>query len=139
MKVILDTSVIVSGLISPKGPPAKIITHWLNNEFTLLYTKAMLAELEDVLNRAWLHERLSHTPNRVPEFLEAVKLLGQPVKGYVSVVGHIRDPFDEMFLTCAILGSADFLVSGDKDLLTLGKFHQTSILTPTQFLTHILD
>ena len=139
MKVILDTSVIVSGMISAKGPPAKIITHWLNNEFILLYTKAMLAELEDVLNRAWLHERLSHIPDHIPEFLEAVKLLGQPVKGYVNTAGLIRDPFDEMFLTCAILGDADFLVSGDKDLLTLGNIQQTIILTPAQFLAYFPD
>ncbi|MBE2220217.1 MAG: putative toxin-antitoxin system toxin component, PIN family [Anaerolineae bacterium] len=139
MRVILDTSVIVSGMILPKGPPAKIISHWLNNKFTLLYTKAMLAELEDVLNRAWLHERLSHAPSRTPEFLEAVTLLGQPVKGYVNVTGLIRDPFDEMFLACAILGNADFLVSGDKDLLTLAKIQQTFILPPTQFLSYLSD
>jgi putative PIN family toxin of toxin-antitoxin system len=139
MRVILDTSVIVSGLISPKGPPAKIITRWLQHEFTLLYTPAMLSELEDVLNRAWLHERLRRVPNRIPAFLEAVKLLGQPVTGYVNVTGQIRDPFDEMFLACAALGRADYLVSGDKDLLVLGKFQQTQILTPVQFLALFPD
>ena len=139
MKVILDTSVIVSGLISPKEPPAKTIARWLQNNFTLLYTQAMLAELEDVLNCAWLHERLRRAPNRIPEFLEAVKLLGQLVTGYVNVTGQIRDPFDEMFLACAVLGRADYLVSGDKDLLILGEFQQTQILTPVQFLALFSD
>ncbi|NHZ72010.1 MAG: putative toxin-antitoxin system toxin component, PIN family [Aquificales bacterium] len=139
MRVILDTRVIVSGLISPKGSPAKTIARWLQNDFTLLYTQAMLAELEDVLNRAWLHERLRRAPNRIPEFLEAVKLLGQLVTGYVNVTGQIRDPFDEMFLACAVLGRADYLVSGDKDLLILGEFQQTQILTPVQFLALFSD
>lgn len=134
MRVILDTSVIVSGLISPKGAPAQIIASWLAGEFTLIYTPAMLAELQDVLNRAWLHERLARIPNHIPEFLAAVQILGEPVTGYINVAGAIRDPFDEIFLICAALGNADYLVSVDKDLLTLAEFRQTKIITPTQFL-----
>jgi putative PIN family toxin of toxin-antitoxin system len=134
MRVILDTSVIVSGLISPHGSPAQIIAHWRNGAFTLLYTPAMLDELKDVLNRAWLKERLIYVPNRIPEFLEAVVVLGEQVTGYVNVMGMVRDPFDEMFLIGAKLGRADYLVSVDKDLLVLGAFENTQIVTPAQFL-----
>lgn len=134
MRVILDTSVIVSGLISPKGAPAQIIARWLTGGFTLIYTPAMLAELQDVLNRTWLHERLAPVPKRIPEFLQAVQILGEQVTGYVNVTGAIRDPFDEIFLICAVVGDADYLVSVDKDLLTLAEFRQTKIITPAQFL-----
>ena len=134
MRVILDTSVIVSGLISPNGAPAQVIARWLNNEFTLLDTTAMFAELEDVLNRAWLSVRLQSVPNRISDFLAAVSLLGEQVVGYVNVTGHVRDPFDEMFLRCARLGVADYIVTGDKDLLALGSYAQTKIVTPVTFL-----
>lgn len=134
MRVILDTSVIVSGLISRKGPPAQLIDHWMAGVFTLLYTPAMFAELEDVLNRAWLHERLIYAPKRIPEFLEAVKIIGEQVQGHINVAGQVRDPFDEMFLVCAALGEADYLVSGDKDLLTLHQFQGAQIVTPGQML-----
>ncbi|HID50912.1 MAG TPA: putative toxin-antitoxin system toxin component, PIN family [Anaerolineae bacterium] len=134
MKVILDTSVIVSGLFSPKGTPAQIIGHWMKGSFTLLYTQSMLTEYDDVLQRAWLTERLAHVPDRVPEFLTAVIGLGEQVKGYVNVAGAVRDPFDEMFLACAILGEADYLVSVDKDLLTLQQIQRTVILMPGEFL-----
>ncbi len=135
MRVVLDTSVIVSGLISPHGAPAQIIARWLDDDFTLLYTPAMLAELEDVLNCAWLHERLVHVPNRIPDFLLAVRVLGELVKGYVNVAGQARDPFDEMFLACAALGQADYVVSVDKDLLALRRYGETEIVTPAEFLT----
>lgn len=134
MRVILDTSVIVSGLLSLKGPPAQLISHWLAGRFTLLYTPAMLAELADVLQQVWLHERLANVPNRVPEFLAALRLLGVPVQGHLNVTGQVRDPFDEMFLICAALGQADYLVSGDKDLLTLRQFQGTQIVTAAQFV-----
>jgi hypothetical protein len=135
MRVILDTSVIVSGLISPHGTPAQIIDHWLDGKFILLYSPAMYAELQDVLNRAWLKERLAHVSNRIPDYLDAVVLFGELVTGYVDVIGQVRDPFDEMFLICAQLGQADYLVSVDKDLLTLSEHARTQIVTPTQFLT----
>lgn len=134
MRVVLDTSVIVSGLISAKGSPAFIISQWINGAFTLLYSQDMLAELEDVLHRTWLTERLATTPDRVSDFLSAVRVLGELVSGYINVGGAVRDPFDEMFVACTLLGQADYLVTVDKDLLTLGHYGQTLILTPARFL-----
>ncbi len=137
MRVILDTSVIVSGLISPHGSPAQVIDRWRDDNFTLLYTPAMYEELEDVLNRTWLKKHLAKTPNRIAEYLEAVVILGELVQGYVNVAGHVRDPFDEMFLAGAKLGQADYIVSVDKDLLSLKQFEATQIVTPAQFLKEL--
>lgn len=134
MCVVVDTSVIVSGLISAKGSPALIISRWIQGEFTLLYSSATLAELEDVLNRTWLTERLAATPNRVPDFLRTVRMMGELVGGYAQVGGVVRDPFDEMFLACALLGRADYLVTVDKDLLVLRQYGQTHIMNPGEFL-----
>ena len=138
MQVVLDTNVLVSGLISPHGPPAQIIALWLAGEFTLLYMPAMLDELEDVLNRTWLKARLAKTPNRIPDFLEAVSVLGKLVVGYVNVDGAVADPFDEMFLRCVLLGDAHYLVTGDKHLLKLTQFGSAEIVPPSRFL-QILD
>ncbi len=59
---------------------------------------------------------------------------GELIHGYTNVSGQVRDPFDEMFLACPRLGRADYIVSVDKDLLTLGRFEETEIVTPGQFL-----
>ncbi|GIK58775.1 MAG: putative toxin-antitoxin system toxin component, PIN family [Chloroflexi bacterium] len=139
MRVVVDTSVIVSGLISAKGSPAFIIARWIQGEFILLYSPAMLAELEDVLNRAWLTERLTATPNRVHDFLSAVRVMGELVSGYAQVSGVVRDPFDEMFLACSLLGRADYLVTVDKDLLVLQQYEQTRIMKPAAFLGKLED
>lgn len=134
MRVILDTSVIVSGMISPNGSPAQIVAAWSAERFILLYSKEIYIEYADVLQRAWIHERLLHVPNRMTDFLESVRILGEEIVGFISVQGEIRDPFDEMFLRCARLGQADYLVSADKDLLSLRIFKNTQILTPGDFV-----
>jgi uncharacterized protein len=134
MRAILDTSVIVSGLITPSGTASEIIERWLEGQFTLLYSQAILEELEDVLQRAWLVERLGHMPDRIGVFLTAVAGLGELVTGYTNVQGHVRDPFDEMFLACARLGAAAAIVTLDKDLLAAGKFEETLIMRPQEFL-----
>ena len=65
MRVILDTSVIVSGLISPHSPPAQIVSLWQQGTIQLLYSAEIFAELQDVLHRQWLQQRLAHRPNRI--------------------------------------------------------------------------
>jgi putative PIN family toxin of toxin-antitoxin system len=139
MRVVVDTNVLVSGLISPHGPPAQIIVHWLEGVFTLLYSPAILEELEDVLNRAWLKDRLTETPDRIADLLEAVTVFGELVVGYVNVTGAIADPFDEMFLACAMLGEADYLVTGDKEILALVEFGTTEIVSPARFLQILVE
>ncbi len=134
MRVILDTSVIVSGLISPYSPPAKVVALWQQGTIQLLYSAEIFAELQDVLHRQWLQQRLAHRPNRIPDFLTSVVILGEIISGELDVSGQVRDPNDEMFLTCAALGSADYLISGDKDLLVLGSFGPTRIVSPADFL-----
>ncbi len=134
MRVILDTSVIVSGLISPHSPPAKVVALWQQGTIQLLYSAEIFAELQDVLHRQWLQQRLAHRPNRIPDFLTSVVILGEIISGELDVSGQVRDPNDEMFLICAALGSADYLISGDKDLLTLGRFGSTQIVSPADFL-----
>jgi hypothetical protein len=134
MRVVLDTNVLVSGLISPHGAPAQIIGCWIAGDFSLLYMPAMFEEMEDVLNRLWLKERLAQTPNRIPDLLKAVTVLGTLVVGYVNMAGEVTDPFDEMFLACAELGEAHYLVTGDKELLALTEFGKTEIMAPARFL-----
>jgi predicted nucleic acid-binding protein len=55
----------------------------------------------------------------------------------IKLVGKVKachDPYDDMFLECAWLAKAHFLVAGDKDLLTLGSYRSTRIMTPAQYV-----
>ncbi|MDX1415402.1 MAG: putative toxin-antitoxin system toxin component, PIN family [Candidatus Promineifilaceae bacterium] len=137
MRVVLDTSIIVSGMLTPQGTAGQVIQYWIDGEFTLLISPAILDELTDVLDRTWMKNRLAALPDRIPEFLAAVTGLAEMITGYANVQGYVRDPFDEMFLACARLGHADVIVSLDKDLLSLGTFETTIILRLAEFLQQL--
>ncbi|MBP7961280.1 MAG: putative toxin-antitoxin system toxin component, PIN family [Caldilineaceae bacterium] len=141
MRIIIDTNVVVSGLISPKGAPRRILDAWENGSFTLLYSVAIVKEIQGVLNRAWLQRRMAHVPNLIPDLLKTIIRKGELIDvsdREIETPSALRDPFDEKFLICALLGHADYLVTGDKDLLVLETIGATQIVSPT-FFADVLD
>lgn len=73
-------------------------------------------------------------PDRVTDALDA--LLARAIQ--VKLRGNVkacRDPNDDMFLECALRAEADLLVAGDKDLLVLGSYKATRIVTPAQYVS----
>ena len=80
-----------------------------------------------------LTEKFSWEQNRAKSALQGILARGIHVRirGTVKVC---RDPNDDMFLECSALAKANFLVAGDKDLLTLGAYKGTRIVTPLEYL-----
>ncbi len=136
MRIIIDTNVVVSGLISSKGAPRRILDAWESGSFTLIYSVPIVKEIQGVLNRSWLQRRMAHVPNLIPDLLKTIIRKGELIDvGDRTFEPHstLRDPFDEKFLVCALLGHADYLVTGDKDLLVLETIGTTQIVSPTFF------
>ena len=100
----------------------------------VLISDGIQAELTDVLTRRKFDRYVSQE-KRV-RFLASFLSLATPftVMGTVKIC---RDPKDDKFLDLAISGKADYIVSGDDDLLVLHPFHGTAILTPVEFLQQI--
>ena len=80
-----------------------------------------------------LTEKFSWEQHRATLALQAILVRGIRVK-IRGTVRECRDPNDDMFLECAALAEADLLIAGDKDLLTLGAYEQTRIVTPSEYL-----
>lgn len=80
-----------------------------------------------------LTEKFSWERHRVAAALEAVMARAMHVK-IRGAVRECRDPKDDMFLECAALAKAAYLVAGDKDLLTLGSYKGTRIVTPAEYM-----
>lgn len=80
-----------------------------------------------------LTEKFSWEQERAESALQTILARGIRVKIHGSVKA-CRDPGDDMFLECAFLAKADLLVAGDKDLLTLGAYKGTHIVTPLEYL-----
>lgn len=93
---------------------------------------ASCVEIEAEILRV-LTEKFLWEPSRVNAALEVV--LARAIR--VQLRGNVkgcRDPNDDMFLECAARASADLLVAGDKDLLVLGSYKGTRILTPSEYV-----
>ena len=130
LRVVFDTNVLVSAALKATGTPRRALDHVLDTG-ALLVSPATRAELDDVIDRPHLQRYLS-APLKAA-FLD--RLASSAV--VVEPVGRIeacRDPDDDKFLDAAVYGRADYLVSGDEDLLVLGPFRGVPILTPAAFL-----
>ncbi|MGH8597172.1 MAG: putative toxin-antitoxin system toxin component, PIN family [Gammaproteobacteria bacterium] len=129
-RVVLDTSVVVSALIFEAGRLAWLRSAWRQERIRALVSKPTVTELLRVL--AYPKFGLSQTEQAI---LQADYLpYCEPVTATMPAkrVPRCRDPFDRPFLTLAHVGKADFLVSGDDDLLILAPRFPVSIVKPAE-------
>ena len=129
-RVVLDTNVVLSALLFKSGRVNWLVPLWTGGRIIPLVSKATACELIRVL--AYPKFKLD-----VPEqqtILAAFLPYAETVKTRTpSAVSKCRDPYDEMFLTLAAQGHADYLVTGDADLLSVEGFSACPIVTPEQF------
>jgi len=138
LRVVLDTNIIVSSLLSPSGAPAAVLDAWRELRFVLLLSPAMLEELRSVLARPRIRSKYGITAEDVEAVCQALERYALWVAGDTPLHASVLpDPDDEKFLACAVEGKADCVVSGDRHLLDLGAFHGIPILSARQFLSHL--
>ena len=135
MRVLLDTNVLVSALITKGTPPDLLYQAWDAGAFDLVTSREQMSELERVLR----YEKLKPYIRR--EDAEALTETLSAVALVVEAVPHIElsaDPNDNMILATAIAGEADLLVTGDKsDLLSLEAVNGIPIVTPREALVRM--
>ena len=132
MRVVLDTNVLVSALHFG-GRPRQVLEDVLRGRHQLVTGNAILAELEGVLVETcgWERARAAAARSEV----EAVADVVHPVE-----IPHVcRDPDDDEVLAIAVNGTADALVTGDADLLTLGSHEGVRIITVADLEEGVAD
>ena len=129
-RVVLDTNVLISGLLSTTSTPAQAVERAISDG-QLLASTATLRELMTKL----LSPKFDRYVPR--ERRDALLLRLAPLIEIVEVVQRVqasRDPDDDKFLEVAINGRADVIVSGDGDLLNLNPFRGIAILAPAAYV-----
>lgn len=130
---VLDTNVIVSAILSSESVPRKAFNFVFNSEKILL-SYPIWDELNEVLQRPKFAKYI--TEEKRDKFLW--ELYNQ--SEFIDIIEEIkecRDEKDNKFLELAISGNADFIITGDNDLLVLNPFRTIQIITPKSFLEFI--
>jgi putative PIN family toxin of toxin-antitoxin system len=141
-RIVVDINLFVSGLISPLGQPHQLITHFRQDAFLLLISEQLRAELEEVLRRERLAVRFGLTEEDRNNFLLLVDTKSVRVNPRARLPVSVRDPKDEIVLATALGGRADYLVTGDDDLLVLNghpRIGTLQIVTVRSFLEQLSE
>ena len=133
-RAVLDTNVLVSGLLGPKGPPRQILDAWLKGRYKLVLSLYLVDELAHVLSYPRIVERVRLTPEELEAVLAALLSQAELTPGKLQLPGVTRDPKDDPVVACAVEGQADYIVSGDQDLLALGEYEGIQVITPRRFV-----
>lgn len=128
-RVVLDTNVLVSGLAYPASVPGRILGAWRQGAVEVVLSRYILDELARVLPR--LNHRLNWQPNDFADLIDILAVQTDLVEPQPLEDSTTRDAADVPILGTLIAAKADYLITGDADLLALAEHY--SILTPAQF------
>jgi putative PIN family toxin of toxin-antitoxin system len=129
-RVVFDTNVLVSALLFEHSIPGQAMFQALD-EGKVLISQELVLELQSVLNRSKFDRYLDTEDREL--FLELLILQGEFVV-VSTTIASCRDPKDNHLLSLAVDGDADYLVTGDHDLLILTEVGHAEIITPTELL-----
>jgi putative PIN family toxin of toxin-antitoxin system len=135
MKIVLDTNVLLSGLARPGSVPGKIITAWDNHSFDVVASEFQLAELARVLKYPKVRKLLQWDEVLIQSFIRQLCLRVEIVDVSQVKANVPSDPIDSPILASLIAAKADYLVSGDRDFLTLSDLYP--IESPAEFILRL--
>lgn len=139
MRVLLDKNIFISYLLRVSALSAvnRIVEAAVQGDFLPLTTIELLEELiRKVSTKKYLARRIP--PILLEDLIDLLALIGEAIPPSSARIPSVsRDPKDDYLLAYALVGKADYLVTGDEDLLILGGLVQVKIVTPSAFLSVI--
>ncbi len=136
MRIVLDSNILFSALISPHGPPDRIYRAWRASRFEIVTSQLQLDEIRRASRYSKLQTVLQ--PARVGTMIN--NLQRAIVLENLNLEIEASEPNDAFLLAMALAGEADYLITGDRraGLLERGNIKRTRILTPTDFCSEVL-
>ena len=133
MRVVVDTNVVVSGMLSGASAPAEVLQLILQGELQLLLDSRIVAEYDEVTIRP----RFGFHPVERRALLNTLRSVAEDVVA-APFVGGLPDPDDRMFVEVALGGRGDVIVTGNVRHFPLGRSRLGfAILTPRQLIERL--
>lgn len=136
MRILLDTNILISGMMRRDTPPGQLVDLWIEGVFEIVTGEAQIEELRRVLERPAIASRVhADRAAAIVELLAAARAESKTS----TLVHDSPDPDDNLILAIAVAGRADLIVSGDKPgMLALGEIHGVPIVTATEALGRLV-
>jgi len=134
LKVVLDTNQFVSGLISKEGAPAKILNAWRRHAFILICSYEILEEIKQTLQYPHITKKYNLSQENIISLTSLIEREAVMIPEVTKMNIIKDDPDDDKIIACAISAKADYIISGDKHLLSLHKYKNIPIIPAAEFL-----
>ena len=135
LRVVVDTNVLISGLFGIKDSPSSQILQSIRKQIIILVLSPLiLEEVGEIINRERIVKLTRMTPGEREDFMDKLIERSEVTEGKQLSQTIGRDIKDDKFLACAYEAKADYIVSGDEDLLVLKKYEGIKIVSPREFI-----
>ncbi len=135
LHVVVNTNVLISGSFGiTNSPSSKILDVIRSQKIILTTSPVIIQEIKNVLNRKRIVKITKMTTKERADFIDNLIERSDVTKGKQLSEISGRDIKDDKFLACAIEGKADYIISGDEDLLDIKEFKGIKIITPRKFV-----
>lgn len=135
LRVVIDTNVLISGLFGIKdSPSSQIISSLRAQKIILVTSPAILEEVGEVINRERIVRLTKMNAKQRADFMDKLIERSDVTAGKQLPKIISRDLKDDKFLACAVEARADYIVTGDEDLLVLKEYEGIKIVTPREFV-----
>lgn len=131
LKVVVDANIWISALLN-SIKALEVVRLLEQDQYQLICAEALLCELAEVMDRPKFQAKIQ--PRRKEDLLELVREKAQFVELPAGIGNVCRYPKDEVYIVCAVVAQADFLVSGDQDLLDLKEHEEVKIISLPTFV-----
>ena len=133
IKAVIDTNILIRALIKPHGTVGPILQHLSRGDFVIVYSTPLLDELIAKLSLPRIRVKYHVELDQIEALVALIALRGERVTPNRKVK-VCRDPQDNVVIETALAGGAEYVVTGDEDLLILKKFEAVRFVTPRAFL-----
>ncbi len=137
MKAVLDSSVLFSAFLGASRTTKDLFHLARLGRFELCLSESLLAETAQALLRK--QRRFAYTPDDVIEYITLLATVATVIDDPPAIPPTCRDPKDDHVLAAAVAAGADFLVTGDADLLVMGAYQGTRIVSVRDFVDRLGD
>jgi len=133
-KAVFDSTILVSAFLTPAGVSAALLQQARGGAFQLYLAEDIIDEVQHtLLEYERIRRRHPYSNEEVREFCAMLRVVARPVRDLPGLTGVSRDPKDDVIIACALKARAQYLVTRDDDLLSLGTYRRIQMITPEAF------